>query len=94
MREADLGGADEALASVLVDRSPNGVLVTDALGRVRMVNPALRQLVPLVPDAIGRHAADVITVDAVVDALAPERVDEVELTLASGALLRGSSTGV
>ncbi|MEC7948911.1 MAG: ATP-binding protein [Myxococcota bacterium] len=75
---------DEALASVLVARSPNGVLVTDGDGRVRVVNPALGQVIPLVPNAIGRHVADVIPVDALIEALDPARVDEVELALRIG----------
>jgi two-component system, OmpR family, phosphate regulon sensor histidine kinase PhoR len=75
---------DATLAKALVQRSPNGVLVTDADGRVRVVNPALAQTIPLVPNAIGRLVGDVIPVEDLVEAMDPTREDEVELTFRSG----------
>ena len=75
---------DASLATVLVARSPNGVLVTDGDGRVRMVNPALGQVIPMVPGAVGRRVREVVPVDELADALDPTRVDEVELSLRIG----------
>ncbi len=75
---------DAALSTVLVERSPNGVLVTDGEGRVVMVNPALSEQVPLVPNAVGRLVKDVVPVDELVQALDPSRDDEDEFAIRSG----------
>lgn len=75
---------DAALSTVLVERSPNGVLVTDGEGRVLMVNPALREQVPLVPNAVGRLVQDVIPVEELVLALDPSHDDEDEFSIRSG----------
>ena len=75
---------DSSLASILVARSPNGVLVTDGTGCVRMVNPALGQVIPMVPGAVGRNVREVVPVEELVDALEPARTDELELSLRIG----------
>ena len=73
---------DALLAQVMVQRTPNGVLVTDAQGRVRLCNPALSRMVPVVPDPVGRRPIEAVPVDAIAAALDAD--DEVEQTLRLG----------
>ena len=76
--------ADAALAKLVLDLSPNGVLVTDASGRIRGCNPALGRMVPLVPDPVGRTPLDALPLPAVAEALDPRREGECELPLHIG----------
>lgn len=76
--------ADAALAKLVLDLSPNGVLVTDASGRIRGYNPALGRMVPLVPDPVGRAPVDALPLPAVAEALDPARVGECELSVQIG----------
>ena len=71
--------SDAALAWTLVQRSPNGVLVTDAAGRIRMVNDALAAMVPLVPDAIGRLPLEAVPVPELAAALAGSGEDRLSI---------------
>jgi len=73
-----------SLAQVLIARSPNGVLVTDATGRLRAINPIVRHMVPLVPKPVGRTPLEAVPIPELADALRPERHDEVELAVRSG----------
>ena len=73
-----------ALAALLVDRSPNGVLVTGPEGAIAMVNPALVEMVPLVPDPLGRRPFEAVPLKVLADALDPSRDDELEFALLSG----------
>ena len=75
---------DRALAEILVARSPNGVLVTAADGRIRMVNPRLAQMVPLVPGAIGRMPIAAIPSERLAEALESGREGEEEFPMRSG----------
>ena len=76
--------SDAVLAEMLVRQSPNGVMVTDVRGRVRMVNPALGRMVPLVPDPRGRMPIEVCPIERMADALSPDRHDDVEFTIKVG----------
>ena len=58
-------GADP-LTAVLVERSPNGILVTDADGRLRIVNPAARELIGVHEDAVGQTPAEAIGIPDIV----------------------------
>ena len=75
-------GAD--LARVMLECSPNGVMSTDPEGRVRVVNRALGEMLPLVPNSVGRWPIEVVPNPDLAEAMNPERVDEVEFTLTSG----------
>jgi two-component system, OmpR family, phosphate regulon sensor histidine kinase PhoR len=75
---------DRNLAVQLVERSPNGVLVTAPDGRIRMLNPAVREMLPVVPDAVGRVVIEAIPMPPLAEALAPSRDDEVEFAVRSG----------
>lgn len=77
-------GDADALAAALVERSPNGILVTDAEGLVRLVNPALRTLVPVVPEPIGRRPIEAVPIEAVARALDAARTDDLEFEISSG----------
>ena len=74
--------SDAALAWTLVQRSPNGILVTDQAGRIRMVNQALAAVVPVVPDAIGRHPLEAVPVPELARALSA--TGDVDLTFRHG----------
>jgi len=78
------GNDAAALASILVDRSPNGVMVTGPDGRIAMVNPALVEMVPLVPDPLGRLPFEAVPLQVLAEALDPAREDELEFPLVSG----------
>ena len=39
-----------SLAPLLLDRTPNGVLVTSDDGKIRVLNRPLRRLLPIVPN--------------------------------------------
>ena len=75
---------DRTLAVQLVERSPNGVLVTYPDGRIRMLNPAVREMLPVVPDALGRMVLEAIPMPPLAESLSPQRDDEVEFAVRSG----------
>jgi two-component system phosphate regulon sensor histidine kinase PhoR len=77
-------GRDPLLAEALLERSPNGILVTGPDGRLVVVNPAVHAILPVVPDAVGRHPLEAVPVPALADALEIGRTDEVEFTFKSG----------
>ncbi len=72
------------LAEALLERSPNGIMVTGPDGRLAIVNLAVHAMLPLVPDAVGRRPLEAVPVPALAEALDAERDDEVEFTLESG----------
>ncbi|MDG1480070.1 MAG: ATP-binding protein [Myxococcota bacterium] len=55
-------GLEERLAALLVEGSPNGLMVTDADGLLRIINPAVRGIIPIAADAIGRLPAAAIPI--------------------------------
>ena len=75
---------DPLLAEALLERSPNGIIVTGPDGRLAIVNPAVHDMLPLVPDAVGRRPLDAVPVPALAEALDSRRFDEVEFTFESG----------
>ncbi|RME23198.1 MAG: PAS domain-containing protein [Deltaproteobacteria bacterium] len=72
------------LADVLLEVSPNGVLVTGADGRLLRVNPAALRLLPMVGDPVGRPVDDAVLVPAVAQALDPARDDRQEFAITVG----------
>jgi two-component system phosphate regulon sensor histidine kinase PhoR len=77
-------GRDPLLAEALMERSPNGIMVTGPDGRLIVVNPAVHAMLPVVPDPVGRRPIEAIPVPALADALDCNRQDEVEFTFESG----------
>jgi two-component system phosphate regulon sensor histidine kinase PhoR len=75
---------DLALAQTLLERSPNGVIVTGRDGRLLIVNPAVHAIVPVVPDAVGRFPREAVPVPVLAEALDRTCRDEVEFTFESG----------
>ena len=47
-------GRDPLLAEALLERSPNGIMVTGSDGRLVVVNPAVYAMLPLVPNGVYR----------------------------------------
>jgi two-component system phosphate regulon sensor histidine kinase PhoR len=78
--DSELGG----LAPLLLERTPNGVLVTDDEHRIRLVNPALERILPLVPEPTGRLAFEAIPVAAIVEAIQSDPISDNELTVRLG----------
>ncbi|NOY28041.1 MAG: PAS domain-containing protein [Oligoflexia bacterium] len=76
--------AEQDLADVLVEASPNGVIVTDDQGRLVRVNPACSRMLPLVGDPVGRLARDAVLVPEIAALLDPDRDDRPELMIAVG----------
>lgn len=72
------------LAPLLLERTPNGVLVTDDAHRIQLVNPALERILPLVPSPVGRLAFEAIPVAAIVEAIQRTPLDEQEFTVRLG----------
>ena len=64
----DLSSADSRLIQVLVERSPNGILVTGQDGLLQVVNPAALEMLTMVGNPIGRTPEDAIMVPEVVSA--------------------------
>ena len=77
------GGLD-SLTAILVDRSPNGVMVTDASGLLRIVNPAVREMIPVVPDAIGLRPAEAIPIPDIAELFLDEEEDSPEIAVQHG----------
>ena len=71
----------------MLECSPNGVMSTDAEGRVRVVNRALGEMLPLVPNSVGRWPIEVVPNPELAEAMTSGRRDEVEFTLTSGNLV-------
>ena len=57
--------SSDSLTEILVSRSPNGVMVTDASGVLRIVNPAVREMIPVTNDAVGRTPEDAIPIPGI-----------------------------
>ncbi len=72
------------LARVMLESSPNGVMVTDANGKVRVINRALGDMLPMVPNSLGRTPIEVVPNHALSEAMELGRSDEVEFALTSG----------
>ena len=73
----------EALPSLVVtvlERTPNGVLVTDPQGRVRLVNRALATMIPVVPRPVGRMPLEAVPVKVLADALSQASPSEQEIS--------------
>ncbi|MES2639430.1 MAG: ATP-binding protein [Myxococcota bacterium] len=63
LRTRHLGAETErVLDGAMVRESPNGLLITDAGGRVRRFNPALARLLPFSSDPIGKAPIETIPV--------------------------------
>ncbi|MCB9778855.1 MAG: PAS domain-containing protein [Alphaproteobacteria bacterium] len=83
MAEGDgIATGPRVLADVLVEASPNGVLVADQEGRLVRANPAAFRLLPMADDPAGMALADAIAVPLIVDALGPGREDRFEAVIA------------
>jgi two-component system phosphate regulon sensor histidine kinase PhoR len=72
------------LAPRLLERTHNGILVTDPSGRIRLVNPALEQILPLVPNPVGRTVYEAIPVAAIVDIIEQKTQGDQETTVRLG----------
>ena len=46
---------DRSISEILVEESPNGIILTGADGRVRMLNRAVREIFPVIPEPLGRQ---------------------------------------
>jgi len=75
---------DPLLVEALLERSPNGILVTGQDGRLAIVNQAVHAMLPVVPDAQGRPPLEAVPVPELAEALEPTRKDEAEFTIESG----------
>ncbi len=78
------GLIDPSLAAALLARSPNGIIVTGANGRLVVVNPAVHDMLPVVPGSMGRFPKDAVPVPVLVEALDRTCADEQEFTFESG----------
>ena len=75
---------DKTIAEVLIERSPNGIMVTDSQGLIRAVNPAVHTMIPMVPDAVGRRPMQTMTVERLAVAMDPAVTEEVEFHFDTG----------
>ena len=73
-----------ALAPLLMDRTPNGVLVTSEAGRIRVLNRPFTKLLPIVPHAIGRLVQEAIPVTELTDVICQPQLDEAEVSIRLG----------
>ena len=78
------GGGTKTIAEVLIERSPNGIMMTTADGRIAAVNPAVHQLLPIVPGAVGRLPIQAVPIERLAEALSPTVTEEVEFHFESG----------
>ena len=76
--------AEKTIAEVLIERSPNGIMVTGSDGRIRAVNPAVHAMIPMVPDAVGRRPFEILPVERLAEAMSPDVTEEVEFHFESG----------
>jgi two-component system phosphate regulon sensor histidine kinase PhoR len=74
----------KSLSQVLIERSPNGIIMTTSDGRIAVLNPAVHLMLPIVPDAIGRLPIQAIPVDQLAWAMDPEETAEAEFHFESG----------
>ncbi|MFT5683216.1 MAG: two-component system phosphate regulon sensor histidine kinase PhoR [Myxococcota bacterium] len=77
----EVGGGGDALSALLVNVSPNGLMVTDADGLLRIVNPAVRDLIPIAEDAIGRPPAEVISITEIAERFADQEPESREIAV-------------
>ena len=84
MSQFEVGGGDKTIAEVLIERSPNGIMMTTADGRIAAVNPAVHNLLPIVPGAVGRLPIQAVPIERLADALDPSVSEEVEFHFESG----------
>jgi len=75
---------ERSITEILVEASPNGVMVTDKNGRIQMLNPSFRSMIPVVPDAIGRTPQHAVPLPILADALSPDQALPVEFTIQHG----------
>ena len=73
MSQGSVGGGEKTIAEVLIERSPNGIMMTTADGRIAAVNPAVHELLPIVPGAVGRLPIQAVPIERLADALDPAR---------------------
>lgn len=64
---------------VLVGALPTGIVLTDADGRVALLNHALTQMVPVVPGAVGRTPLEAVPVPGLAEVLASDRLEHVRI---------------
>jgi len=83
-KPGSVGVQTDGLAEILVEQSPNGILVTDPDGRIRVVNPAVRQMIPLVHDPVGRVPEEVIPIPQIARALNPDVQEDDEFAVRHG----------
>jgi two-component system, OmpR family, phosphate regulon sensor histidine kinase PhoR len=76
--------ADADLLEQLIERSPNGILVTDGSGHLRMVNKTARSILPMLPKPEGRRLAEAIPIPALVDLLSSQPTGAVERSFSHG----------
>lgn len=75
---------EKTIAEVLIERSPNGIMVTGSDGRIRAVNPAVHAMIPMVPNAVGRRPFEFLPVERLAEAMSPDVTEEVEFYFESG----------
>lgn len=76
--------SSDSLTAILVSRTPNGVLVTDASGVLQIVNPAVREMIPIIDDAVGRTPAEAIPIPDIADRFADEEQESPEVAVQHG----------
>ena len=74
----------KSLSDVLIERSPNGIIVTTANGRIASLNPAARSMLPIVPDAVGRLPIEAVPVEKIATAMDSSQDGEAEFHFESG----------
>ena len=84
MSQGSVGGGEKTIAEVLIERSPNSIMTTTADGRIAAVNPAVHELLPIVPGAVRTTADQAVPIERLADALDPAVSEEVEFHLESG----------
>lgn len=75
---------EPGLAQALLEHTPNGIIVTGADGKLVIVNPAVHDMVPVVPDAVGRSPKEAVPVSVLAEALDLSCQEQVEFTFESG----------
>jgi two-component system phosphate regulon sensor histidine kinase PhoR len=64
---------DENLRQALFDNAPGGVILLGRRGRVLAVNPGIREVLPLVPDPLGKLPREAIPFEPLAEALEEAR---------------------
>ncbi len=80
-KDSSLG---QSLSDVLIERSPNGIIMTADNGRIAALNPAARSMLPMVPDAVGRLPLEAMPIEKLAMAMDPSEHAEVEFHFESG----------